>query len=87
MSLESQCEVTVTGPLARSAIDAIGRRFQIVATRSADTTTVTVEAVDQAAVRALLTMLWDSGHEVRAMSTHPTRPCPEMVLEGVQLSR
>jgi len=71
ISPQTQCDVIVTGPLARSAIDAIGRRFQVVATRTADTTTVTVDAVDQAAVRALLTMLWDSGHEVRAMSTHP----------------
>jgi len=76
MSPETQCEVTVTGPLARSAIDAIGGRFHVVAIRTADTTIVTVDAVDQAAVRALMILLWDSGHELLAMSTIPGyKPC------------
>ena len=65
----TQCTVTVTGPLARSALATIESRFLGVATRTAGTTTVTVDAVDQAAVRALMVMLWDSGYELLAMTT------------------
>lgn len=37
--------------------------------RTADTTVLTVEGADQAAVRAVMIMLWDCGHEVPTMST------------------
>jgi hypothetical protein len=40
-----------------------------VSTQSAHQTVLTVGDADQAAVRALMLMLWDSGHEVLAMST------------------
>ena len=71
MSPMTQCELTVTGPIARSAIAAIESRFQAVAIRTAGTTIVTVDAVDQAAVRSLMVMLWDSGHELVAMAITP----------------
>ncbi len=71
MSFEKHCELTVTGPLARSAIEAIRTRFDIDATRTAETTVLTIDDVDQAAVRALMIMLWDCGHEVLAMSVTP----------------
>jgi hypothetical protein len=34
----------------------------------ADGTTLVVDGVDQAAVRALLTLLWDAGHEVLSLT-------------------
>jgi hypothetical protein len=72
MSSEKHCELIVTGPLARSAIEAIRTRFDVDATRTMQTTVLTIDDVDQAAVRALMLMLWDSGHEVLAMSVTPT---------------
>jgi hypothetical protein len=71
INFEQHCELTVTGPVARSVIDAIRARFDVVATRTADNTVLTVGAIDQSALRALMVMLWDSGHEVLAMSTTP----------------
>jgi hypothetical protein len=68
MSSEKHCELIVTGPLARSAIEAIRTRFDVDATRTMQTTVLTIDDVDQAAVRALMLMLWDSGHQVQAMS-------------------
>jgi hypothetical protein len=50
-------------------VAAMRARFDVVSTPAADRTVLTVEVADQAAVRALMTMLWDSGHEVLAMST------------------
>jgi hypothetical protein len=35
-----------------------------VSTPGADGTVLFVERIDQASVRALLTLLWDTGHEV-----------------------
>jgi len=77
----TQCTLTVTGPLARSALDTIESRFRGVATRTVGATIVTVDAVDQAAVRALMVMLWDSGHELLAMST---TPCSTAGCDGVR---
>jgi hypothetical protein len=48
---------------------AMRARFDVVSTQSAHQTVLTVGDADQAAVRALMLMLWDSGHEVLAMST------------------
>ncbi len=72
------CELTVAGCVARSVLDAIEDRFDLRAVRRLDGpvdrgsvsgTVLTVAAVDQPAVRALMVMLWDSGHDVLAMST------------------
>jgi hypothetical protein len=63
-----RCELTVTGPLARAVLETMQSRFDAVATRHPGRTVVVARAVDQAAVRALMVMLWDSGHEVQAMS-------------------
>lgn len=71
MSFEGRCELTVTGPVARSAIETIRMRFDVDATRTTETTVLTIDDVDQAAVRALMLLLWDSGHEVLAMSVKP----------------
>jgi hypothetical protein len=65
------CELTVTGHLARSVVEAIGSRFTVVSTRSAEISVLTIADVDQSAVRALMIMLWDTGHEVLTMTTTP----------------
>lgn len=67
-----RCALTVNGPLAASVVDTIRKRFNTVVTRVGDRTVLTVDDVDQAAVRAATTMLWDSGHEVLTMSVTPT---------------
>lgn len=64
-----RCELTVCGHVARSVIAAMRTRFDVASTQTADHTVLTVGDADQAAVRALMLMLWDSGHEVLAMST------------------
>lgn len=71
------CEVTVAGVVARSVLDVLRTRFDVVTARpvdrraglAVDRTVLTVTGVDQPAVRALMVMLWDSGHDVLAMST------------------
>lgn len=74
--LAGNCEVMVAGVVARSVIDTIGMRFHIVSVRTAEGTILTVGRVDQPAIRALMIMLWDSGHDVLAMSTTPMGPGP-----------
>ena len=69
-----RCELTVSGQVARSVVAAMRARFDVVSTRTADDTVLTVGVADQAAVRALLIILWDAGHEVVAMTTEPTEP-------------
>jgi hypothetical protein len=69
---ERCCKLTITGPLARSVVDAIKTRFDGESTRTSGGTVLTVRGVDQAAIRALMIMLWDSGHELLAMSTTHT---------------
>ena len=56
--------LTVRGPVPGSLTDTIRTRFDRV---SLDTVLV-VDDVDQAAVRALLTLLWDAGHDVIGLS-------------------
>jgi len=72
------CELTIAGRVARSVLDTIEDRFELRAVRRSDgppdrgsvsRTVLTVVGVDQPAVRALMIMLWDSGHDVLAMST------------------
>ncbi|MET0416093.1 MAG: hypothetical protein ABW022_08740 [Actinoplanes sp.] len=68
----SRFELSVTGQLADSLIELISSRFGEVTTRPAPGgTTVTVGGLDPSSERALLTLLWDTGHDV--VSTHATR--------------
>ncbi len=91
MGFEKHCELTVTGPIARSVITAIRARFDVAAAHTADSTVLTVHAIDQSAVRALMIMLWDSGHEVVAMSTapadRPTNPVSGEESDQTQVAR
>ena len=70
-SCEKRCVLAVSGPVAHSVAHAISERFDAHLTRAGDSTVLIVGAVDQAAVRAVMIMLWDSGHEVVAMSIRP----------------
>jgi hypothetical protein len=59
------CEVTVRGPLARAVVETVTARFDSVsALQGTGASVLTVDCVDQAGLRALLTLLWDTGHEV-----------------------
>jgi hypothetical protein len=68
----SSCELVVAGQLAGSLLDLIRSRFGAVTTEVVGTgTTVVVGGLDPASQRALLTLLWDTGHDVISMrSTH-----------------
>jgi hypothetical protein len=54
-------ELRLRAPIAHTLLDVIRARFDEVST---DGTVLVVERLDQASVRALLTLLWDTGHEV-----------------------
>jgi hypothetical protein len=69
-----RCELTVRGPIAGSVVAAMRARFDVESASASGHTILTVDRADQAAVRALMIMLWDSGHEVLAMSTAPGAP-------------
>jgi hypothetical protein len=64
----SRFELSVSGELAGTLLDLIESRFGKVTT---GTTTITVDDLDPAAERALLNLLWDTGHDV--IATHSTR--------------
>jgi hypothetical protein len=65
----ASCRVVVGGPLAEALLDAARARFEIDHAAGTAHSTLTLHDADQAALRALLTMLWDSGHDVLALST------------------
>lgn len=60
-------ELTVRGPLARDVLDVVRARFDAVSSPCAHV--LVVDGIDQASVRALLILLWDSGHELLAVSS------------------
>jgi hypothetical protein len=61
---DTHYRLRLRGPIARSLLDVIRTRFDHVSTPGADGTVLIVENIDQASVRALLTLLWDASHEV-----------------------
>ena len=68
-----RCEVVVDGPVARSVVEIIAARFGP-STLDRDASVLSVEDVDHATIRALMVLLWDTGHEVLAMSVSPQSP-------------
>lgn len=81
--MTSRYRVTVTGPLARSAANLIHTRFDGVTIRAGTVhrggrTVMELDLVDQAALRALLTLLWDVGHDVLSVDSRPT-PSPKEI--------
>ncbi|MGW6276158.1 hypothetical protein [Kribbella sp. NPDC055071] len=70
----SRLEVTLFGPVAAAVLVLLDERYNQVSTstaREADTV-VTIGDVDQAGERAVLTLLWDTGHRIR--SVHRSAP-------------
>jgi hypothetical protein len=63
-------ELRLSRPIASSLLDVIRTRFDHVSTPGADGTVLIVEDLDQTSVRALLTLLWDTSHEVLSFSAH-----------------
>ena len=61
-------ELRLSRPIAGSLLDVIRTRFDNVSTPGADGTVLIVEDLDQTSVRALLTLLWDTSHEVLSFS-------------------
>lgn len=86
-SCDKRCELTVSGPVALSVTEAISARFDGVSTRTGDRTVLVIEAVDQAAVRAVMIMLWDSGHDVLAMVITATHPSGEDFSDQAEIPR
>ena len=62
---DKRCELVINGPIAQAVVETIAARF---GPSTVDRGVLTVEGVDHAAVRALMVLLWDTGHEVLAMS-------------------
>ncbi len=71
----SRYRLLVTGRLPQSVEGLVGDRFgpTAVVVTDAGSTVVDIDA-DQAALRALLTLLWDVGQEVHSISRSERRP-------------
>ena len=69
MSTTADCyRLVVKGPVSRAAADLVDHRYGRAARFVPDGPDTVVELFgDQAALRALLTLLWDLGHEVLAV--------------------
>ena len=68
MHSSSCCRVIVAGSLSQAACQLIEARFGPVAVVDNSRSDTAVElTADQPALRALLTMLWDLGHEVAVL--------------------
>ena len=65
----SRCELRVSGQLADTLLELISSRFGEVSTQpgAGPSTTVIVGGLDPASERALLTLFWDTGHDVISM--------------------
>jgi 2-keto-3-deoxy-6-phosphogluconate aldolase len=65
----SALELSLRGPVAERVAEQIRSRFGEIAIRTgaAPGTVLVVQGVDPAAQRALLILLWDTGHDVLAM--------------------
>ena len=59
-------ELRLRAPIAHTLLDVIRTRFDHVTAPGADGTVLVIERTDQASLRALLMLLWDTGHEVRS---------------------
>jgi hypothetical protein len=69
---DARYELRVRAPIARALLDLIRTRVDHVSAPGADGTVLIVENIDQASVRALLTLLWDTGHEVLSLAEEQT---------------
>lgn len=71
-------QLSVTGPVPRRLVETISQRFGNVRVgRNGEDTVLDAVLVDQPSLRALLTLLWDAGHDVRDISsTDDTETAP-----------
>ena len=61
-------EVTLSGPVAASVVRLLGERYDGVTTSVEGTDSVLAFVdLDQAGERAVLNLLWDTGHQVRTV--------------------
>lgn len=68
-------QVTVRGSIAESVLRLLRERYDDVTTATAGPNTVlTVAGIDQASQRALLALLWDTGHEIESLTFPTTSP-------------
>jgi len=73
----SRYRLSVTGRLPKMVTELVADRFGSAAVISADESRTVVDIDgDQAALRALLTLLWDVGHDVRSVSRSGVPPQP-----------
>jgi hypothetical protein len=69
-----RCRVTVAGPLGAAATRALRSRYDrvmLTTERAGSWTALDLDGLDQPALRGLLTLLWDFGHDVVAVSNQP----------------
>lgn len=73
MSASDSCyRLTVAGPLSQTVAQLIEARFGAATSVTSSGTDSSVDlAADQAALRALLTLLWDFGHDLLAIGQFP----------------
>lgn len=72
-AVTARCRVTVAGPLSQAATRALqGQYGQALNIDRVDRETVLdLNGLDQPAVRGVLTLLWDLGHDVVAVTNQP----------------
>lgn len=65
-------EIVVRGPLAESFVRLIASRFSALTVSPGQVGTRLTGEMDQSTERALLSLLWDTGHDVVSMQSTPT---------------
>lgn len=69
LSRPADLVITVSGPIADTVLDQLHNRYDRVTTsRPGTDTVVTVAGLDQPGERAVLNLLWDTGHQVRSVN-------------------
>lgn len=73
--MTEQLQLTVSGTIAESVLSMIKERFDEVHSQAVPgpATQLSITDIDQAGERALLNLLWDTGHEIGSMSSRPPR--------------
>ncbi len=61
--------LSINGPVPRRLVETITHRFgDVSVSRSGEDTLLDADLEDQPSLRALLTLLWDAGHDVHDVS-------------------
>jgi hypothetical protein len=68
----------VNGPVSDRLVETITHRFgNVLMVRNGEDTVLDAVLVDQPSLRALLTLLWDAGHDVHDVSVHDVSLTPD----------